>query len=129
MTELKPCPFCGGNVSLSEVSFCLELMQFECADCGTIFRMKDDIWNQRVYPPEVQQAVERMKPVIIKPKLLDEYHPDGSVYLIKCENCKQEYKLIGFEFSSEIQHCRKCGQAQLLDWDEDGRIDTALQKP
>lgn len=129
MTELKPCPFCGGKASLTEVSFCLELMQFECADCGTRFFMKDDIWNHRVYPPEVQQAIERMKPVVIKPKLLDEYHPDGSVYLIKCENCKQEYKLIGFEFSSEIQHCRKCGQAQLLDWDEDGRIDTALQKP
>lgn len=129
MSELKPCPFCGGKASLSEVSFCLELMQFICADCGTRFFMKDDIWNRRVYPPEVQQAIERMKPVVIKPKLLDEYHPDGSVYLIKCENCKQEYKLIGFEFSSEIQHCRKCGQAQLLDWDEDGRIDTALQKP
>lgn len=30
-------------------------------------------------------------------------------------NCKQEYKLIGFEFSNAIQHCGKCGQAHLLD--------------
>lgn len=62
MTELKPCPFCGGKVSLTEVSFCLELMQFECDDCGTIFRMKDDIWNHRVYSPEVENTIEQVKP-------------------------------------------------------------------
>lgn len=130
MSELKPCPFCGGDVELVGINVQLQKMRFVCSKCGAEVVLNDDVeWNTRHYPPEVQQAVERMKPVVIKPKLLDEYHPDGSVYLIKCENCKQEYKLIGFEFSSEIQHCRKCGQAQLLDWDEDGRIDTALQKP
>ena len=86
-------------------------------------------WNDAMNNPEVKKALERMKPVVIKPEKTDEYHPDGSVYLIECENCKQGYKLIGFLFSSEIRHCPKCGQAYLLDWDEDGRIDTALQKP
>lgn len=33
------------------------------------------------------------------------------------------------EISNAIQHCGKCGQAHLLDWDEYGRIDTALQNP
>lgn len=66
----------------------------------------------------IRKAVDRMKPVVIKPKLLDEYHPDGHVYLIKCENCKQEYKLIGFDFSNVIRHCGNCGQAYLLDWGE-----------
>lgn len=138
MTELKPCPFCDGEIETKDFDF-LASHLYRCKKCKSGFILQpvtgfsaEDVWNMKntkYFPSEVQQAIERMKPVVIKPKLLDEYHPDGSVYLIKCENCKQEYKLIGFEFSSEIQHCRKCGQAQLLDWDEDGRIDTALQKP
>lgn len=112
MSELLPCPFCGGDAYLADYVAWFEIY-----------------WNIRHYPPEVEKAVERMKPVVIKPILLDEYHPDGSVYLIECENCKQGYKIIGFEFSDEIQHCRKCGQAHLLDWDEYGRIDAVLQKP
>ena len=150
MTELKPCPFPGGeseevqsewlglrhhtiNFELGNKKNSKRHIFLQVTGSAKTFeeakRIAYELWNTRHYPHEVQQAVDRMKPVVIKPKLLDEYHPDGSVYLIKCENCKQEYKLIGFEFSSEIQHCRKCGQAQLLDWDEDGRIDTALQKP
>lgn len=66
----------------------------------------------------IRKALERMKPVVIKPEKTDEYHPDGSVYLIRCVNCKQEFKLIGFMFSSEIRHCPKCGQAQQMDWSE-----------
>lgn len=103
MTELKPCPFCGGKVSLTEVSFCLELMQFECADCGTIFRMKDDIWNQRVYPPEVEKAIERMEPrEIVKTNF-------GTFDLVSCSGC-------GHVVSINAKFCSECGQR--FDWGE-----------
>ena len=113
MSELLPCPFCGGKVSLTEVSFCLELMQFECADCGTIFRMKDDIWNHRNYPHEVQQAIERMKPmkVIYDDSRLGK--PGITEYsLAICPSCRWAVK---FEDTAS-KFCRKCGQA--LDWSE-----------
>lgn len=122
MSELLPCPFCGKRPHLIEPDYGDFNWIVSCLHCVAI-DMQDiskegviEKWNRRHYPPEVQQAMERMKPVAIKPKLLDEYHPDGRVYLITCENCKKEYKLIGFEFSDAIQHCGKCGQA--LKWSE-----------
>ena len=118
MNELKPCPFCpdgkvrtfigkreAGVLCSCGASVLLPYGTYVSEDealCQCIKR-----WHTRHYPPEVQQAMERLKPVAIKPKLLDEYHPDGRVYLITCENCKKEYKLIGFEFSDAIQHCGK----------------------
>lgn len=112
MTELKPCPFCGGKASLTEVSFCLELMQFECADCGTRFFMKDDIWNHRVYPPEVQQAIERMKQKKVVCRHFNKYYGNE---IGDCPNC-----LCTIEDESELNehpHCKYCGQA--LDWSEE----------
>lgn len=111
--ELLPCPFCGGKVSLTDVSFCLELMQFECADCGTIFRMKDDIWNHRVYQPEVQQAINKQKPelaIITKEK---EYHPDGDVYEVGCPDCGKVLRYVNFVRGATtdcIRHCMDCGK-------------------
>lgn len=124
MSELLRCPFCG-STRLTTIGS----ESIRCLDClCTLYtplpvyknESLDDLierWNRRHYPPEVQKAVERMKPVVIKPKLLDEYNPDGYVHLIKCENCKQEYKIIGFDFSNVIRHCGTCGQAYLLDWE------------
>lgn len=120
MSELLPCPFCGGEVELVGINVQRQKMMFVCGKCNAEVVLTDDVeWNYRHYPPEVEKAVERMKPVVIKPEKTDEYHPDGSVYLIECENCKQEFKLIGFLFSSEIRHCPKCGQAQQMDWSEE----------
>lgn len=103
--ELLPCPFCGGKVSLTEVSFCLELMQFECADCGTRFFMKDDIWNQRVYPPEVEKAIERMKPK----RPLNYKVCTSKQYFGTCPNCD--------EIVSQDDDFCLCGQR--LDWREE----------
>lgn len=113
MTDLKPCPFCGGKVSLTEVSFCLELMKFECDGCGTKFIMKDDIWNCRHYPSEVQQAIDKQKPelAIITKEL--GYHPDGDVYEVGCPDCGKVLRYVNFVRGATtdcIRHCMDCGK-------------------
>lgn len=57
MTELKPCPFCGGKAKLhNEVfaEFCVKVFYVQCTNCGvrtmkdgfTEYAVKD--WNRRV---------------------------------------------------------------------------------
>lgn len=87
MTDLKPCHVCGGK---PRISGCRTLCGYWCmvthadtdhsvwvsaeAETKEEARQKAiEKWNRRHYPAEVQNAMERMTPVVIKPKLLDEY--------------------------------------------------------
>ena len=115
MTELKPCPFCGGEVKVDggpdKSIFCIRCRTFNFFDNDTERMIRK--WNTRHYPPEVQQAVERMKPKKIT-------YDDSSLgkpgvpefWIAYCPECNQpiDFNDTPFEF------CRRCGQR--LDWSE-----------
>lgn len=121
MSELLPCPFCGGEVELVGINVQRQKMMFVCGKCNAEVVLTDDVeWNYRHYPPEVEKAVERMKPVVIKPEKTDEYHPCGDeFYLVRCPDCGKEFKLLGFKYSTDVRHCGCCGKAFTLDWSND----------
>ena len=60
MTELKPCPFCGGEAAVRWTSFFSAEARVECGQCGcrTMFcksntsedarRLAEMLWNRRV---------------------------------------------------------------------------------
>jgi len=84
----------------------------------------DDAYNRGWYDamnnPEVKKALERMKPVVIKPEKTDEYHQSGDeFYLVRCPDCGKEFKLLGFKYSTDVRHCGCCGKAFTLDWSEE----------
>ena len=66
--ELKPCPFCRGEAKIKRVTGSINYRYVKCSSCGA--RTKEwfgvDVavktWNTRVYPPEVQAAIEKNKP-------------------------------------------------------------------
>ena len=67
----------------------------------------------------IRKALERMKPVSIKPEKTDEYHQSGDeFYLVRCPDCGKEFKLLGFKYSTDVRHCGCCGKAFTLDWSE-----------
>ena len=58
MVKLKPCPFCGGNVSIDidQVDARTIVHTFRCADCGmntyfdytaNLMRLATEAWNRR----------------------------------------------------------------------------------
>ena len=56
MTELKPCPFCGGYVHLDEVSSYFLDFALYCEGCDMVFTLDSiyatkadliEVWNQR----------------------------------------------------------------------------------
>lgn len=104
MSELLPCPFCGGKpISYEYMGGHIII----CRSCGinlTCSRGENFVkkWNTRHYPAEVQQAVERMKP--IKPMYL--YEGTG-----KCPVCRDLVNT-----TEDKNFCWNCGQA--LDWSE-----------
>lgn len=111
-TELLPCPFCGGSADY----YVSGLKGYVyCTGCGartdgSYTHSEPDwaeeetrLWNQRVYPPEVQNAIEKQKRKKLK-KDKDSVH-------YRCPNCNAM-------ISAYYKHicCNYCGQK--LDWSE-----------
>ena len=109
--ELKPCPFCGAKATINRMERSSNFYRCECSHCdvrtGWMFgNGAISIWNTRVYPPEVQVAVDRNNPQ--KPRI--EKFVKGSFLL--CPNCDGDSFL-----SSTYKYCPHCGQK--LDWGRD----------
>ncbi|MBS7327853.1 MAG: Lar family restriction alleviation protein [Oxalobacter sp.] len=125
-SKLLLCPFCGSENIEKKIQQNFPgvfTVIIGCADCPgnpiEVGKSKDVVeqkaverWNRRHYPPEVQQAVERMKPKKVT-------YDDSSLgkpgvpefWIAHCPECKQpiDFNDTPFEF------CRRCGQA--LDWE------------
>ena len=109
--ELKPCPFCRGEAKIKRVTGSINYRYVKCSSCGA--RTKEwfgvDVavktWNTRVYPPEVQDAVEKNKPK--KPILFNEKDPEEGHLCPGCES----------RVSCEIAYCYVCGQR--LNWENE----------
>lgn len=104
MTELKPRPFCGGKAYLGD-KMATAMWTAYCGKCVAIEMhdvTRDSVinkWNTRHYPPEVMQAVERMKALEIEECCGKKFGD--------CPKCG--------DYVKEGSDCR-CGQA--LDWEE-----------
>lgn len=116
MSELLPCPFpMEQKPVIEKIGNCYEINCIEVRRgiyIKVVVRVREDIgdekmlteiWNTRHYPPEVQQAVERMEPrEIVKTNF-------GTFDLVSCSGC-------GHVVSINAKFCSECGQN--LDWRE-----------
>lgn len=111
--ELLPCPFCGGPADFSDdgcigYAYCIHCL----ARTDDYYSWRDKNWkenaardwNDRVYPPEVQAAIEKNKPKepIVK---TSKY---GKNYF--CPNCDNDV-------SETYDCCSACGQR--LNWENE----------
>lgn len=107
--ELKPCPFCGGEAKRGEHWKAGKYIM--CSKCNTAITdviVKTDLttaWNTRVYPKDVQAAIERSNPKTAIKKGSEE------VYQGYCPDCHMPINSKDQEFN-----CNNCGQR--LDWDK-----------
>ena len=115
--KLLQCPFCGGNaktmyVPLEDRGNVMHIFRAYCSsECVVMERRGSDltdaksraiqIWNTRVYPKEVQEAIEKQKPK--KPK--------KDIVHYRCPNC--DAMLNTYETCNCCNHC-----GQKLDWSE-----------
>jgi len=138
MSELKPCPFCGGNAIYVTGSYigggivkckdchaqtfivlfdCLPAEEFdELLDKKAFLKEKTiEKWNTRHYPQEVKQAVERMKPKKVIPEKVYFAPKNRGAYFIRflCPTC---WGIANRATNREFCNNNGCGQA--LDWEE-----------
>lgn len=114
MSELLPCPFCGGKAVLctndegDKYGDGYFVWCCECAaesGCSSTDKEAIEAWNR------VSDAVERMKPKRVVCRHFNKYYGNE---IGDCPNC-----LCTIEDESELNehpHCKYCGQA--LDWSE-----------
>lgn len=101
-TELLPCPCCGGKAEMDiEYIGHLKLVWYSKEE-GVLIEK----WNTRVYPAEVQAAIERDIPV--QPKLITATREDFDD-TFECLSCAKR-----FSSFDEFDFCPWCGQR--LDW-------------
>lgn len=112
-TELLPCPCCGGKADffddkMTGYVFCTCC---ELKTSGTYSWRYEDWketeakdWNTRVYPPEVQTAIERDK--VVNPKVIF----DSAKGWLACGSC-------GATVVGGHNYCSNCGKR--LDWSEE----------
>lgn len=117
-TELLRCPLCGGvagkttdPIGYGEAFCIIACTQCDCCvnvsdpDFDVVESKSTDVWNTRVYPPEVQKAIERDAP-----KKPDDLGTDAFGLTGDCPACG-EYVVEGESV------CSECGQR--LDWSEE----------
>ena len=46
MSDLKPCPFCGGEV-VREATGVGQITEVSCGECGRCLQISDEEWNRR----------------------------------------------------------------------------------
>ena len=115
-SELKPCPFCGGEaraILVREVGWVYRIFCPKCRMSENLAfdKEKEELeklipkfiekWNTRVYPKEVQETLEKQKPK--KPK--------KDIVHYRCPNC--DAMLNTYE---TCECCNHCGQK--LDWSD-----------
>lgn len=110
MTELNQCPFCGNTPFLRSYRQALTQTAY-CDICDV--ELPITRWNRRVYPPEVQQALDKQKPelAIITKEL--GYNPDGDIYDVGCPDCGKVLRYVNFVRGATtdcIRHCMDCGK-------------------
>lgn len=130
--ELLPCPFCGGEADIyrDRIMFPGEPVYFyssckngECpgamapdGEIGTNLIMLEteeeaiSLWNTRVYPPEVQAAIERDTPKepVSRPMGWIDFNADH------CPNCDTQLH----EYTDkDVTFCYSCGQR--MRWSEE----------
>ena len=98
------CPSCGGDV----ICYSESNDRLVCDYCGC--SMRSDRWNTRVYPPEVQAAIDRDVPKrpIIRPMGWIDFNAD---HCPSCDTKLHEYT------DKNVTFCYSCGQR--LDWSEE----------
>ena len=106
--ELKPCPFCGGPSDFGDdghigYAYCTHcLARTDDYYSWRNKNWKEDAardWNDRVYPPEVQEAVEKQKPK----------EPKKDIVHYRCPNCDAMLNTY-----DTCEYCNYCGQK--LNW-------------
>lgn len=66
MSDLKPCPFCGGNAHVERMGSSRSSMQIQCGDCGASMETGEtwiddnSSWNQRATGQLRQENTELM---------------------------------------------------------------------
>jgi predicted RNA-binding Zn-ribbon protein involved in translation (DUF1610 family) len=115
MSELLPCPFCGGEVELVGINVQRQKMMFVCGKCNAEVVLTDDVeWNYRHYPPEVEKAVERMKPKKVIPEKVYWAPKNRRAYFIRfvCPTCGGIANR-----ATNRTFCNNNGCGQALDWE------------
>ena len=118
--ELKPCPFCGGEADYKDDG------QYGYAYCTCCLARTDERyswrdpewkrevaseWNTRVYPKDVQEAIDKNKP---RPPVI---HPLAWLPRWEFPHCPQ----CDVQVKEYLKHCWNCGQK--LDWSENNEVD------
>jgi hypothetical protein len=75
MTELEPCPFCGGEAEFERMGDHRQSCIVACQDCGCRLETGEtwncgQSWNTRTPPPITEDMVERIE------RLFDTWYPD-----------------------------------------------------